>query len=282
MKKQASHFKSYSPADMGGLSARVLLGVSRLAGGGKLPPAPFSRTPKAAKPTTFMALGCAIFGSVLGCHVPPPPGDSTSEATLTSIKDTTLYEDAAGALGNGAGQHMFTGRTGGGSKVRGLVEFDIASNVPAGATVTDVKLHLNLSRVSAPSARTVGLHRVLADWGEGDADAAGGEGGGAPASVGDATWLHTFFPDSFWSSPGGDFEAGSSASIEVEDVRAYQWGSTDQMVADVQMWLDDPSSNQGWMLTEEENKTDAKRFDTRENASEADRPRLTVTFVSPG
>ncbi len=283
MKKQAlthrSYFKSYSPGDMGGLSARALLGVSRLAAGGKLPAAPFSkqflraRTPKAAKPTTFIALACAIFGSVLGCA-----GHSTSEVTLTSIKDNTLYEDTAGALGNGAGQHMFAGTNGPGRLVRVLVAFDVAGNVPAGTTITAVELRLNMSIASSDSGRTVGLHRVLADWGEGDADAPGGEGGGAPASEGDATWLHTFFPDTFWSSPGADFEATSSASIEVEDVRAYQWGSTDQMVADVQMWLDDPSSNHGWLLMGDENTTGAKRFDTRENASEADRPRLNVTF----
>ena len=176
---------------------------------------------------------------------------------------------------------MFTGRTGGGSTVRALVAFDVAGIVPAGATITAVLLSLNMSRVSAPSARTVGLHRVLADWGEGVADAPGGEGGGAPASAGDATWLHTFFPGSFWSSPGGDFEGALSASIEVKGLGAYQWGSTAQMVADVQMWLDNPSSNHGWMLMEEDNTADAQRFDTRENASEADRPRLTVTFVRP-
>jgi hypothetical protein len=289
MKKQAltqrSYFKLYSPGDMGGMSALGLPGVSQHTGGGKLPAASFSkqflraRTPKAAKQATFIALACVIFGSVLGCDNLFPPGDST---TLTSIKDNALYEDAVGALSNGAGQHMFTGKTGGGTTVRALVAFNVKSNVPVGATITAVKLHLNLSRFSSPSTRTLGLHRLLTDWGEGDADASGGEGGGAPASVGDATWLHTFYPDSWWSSPGGDFEAGSSASIEVEGLGAYKWGSTDQMVADVQRWLDDPSSNHGWMLMEEENKTDAKRFDTRENASEADRPRLTVTFIRSG
>lgn len=291
MKKQAlthrSYFKSYSPGELGGLSAQALLRVSRLAATGKLPAAPFSkqflraRTPKAPKPTTFIALGCAILGSVLGCHLLPPPGDSTSEVTLTSIKDNTLYEDSAGAVGNGSGQHMFAGANSGG-RLRVLVAFDVAGNVPAGMTITAVELRLNMSRTNSVSAQSVGLHRVLADWGEGDADAAGGEGGGAPASAGDATWLHTFFPNTFWSSPGADFEATSSASIEVEDLRAYQWGSTDQMVADVQMWLDDPSSNHGWLLMGDENTTAAKRFDSRENASEADRPRLIVTFVDPG
>ena len=162
---------------------------------------------KAARTTILIALACATFGSVMGCHRRAHP----PQVTMTTIKDNTLYEDVAGALSNGAGDHMFTGRTGGGSTVRALVAFDVAGIVPAGATITAVLLSLNMSRVSAPSARTVGLHRVLADWGEGVADAPGGEGGGAPASAGDATWLHTFFPGSFWSSPGGDFEGALSA-----------------------------------------------------------------------
>lgn len=119
---------------------------------------------------------------------------------------------------------------------------------------------------------------MLADWGEGSTVASGGGGGGGPASKGGATWLHTFFPDKFWSRPGGDFEATSSASIAVEGIRVYEWGSTDQMVADVKMWLDNPSSNHGWLLMGNDNATSVKRFDTREKASEANRPTLILTF----
>jgi len=63
----------------------------------------------------------------------------------------------------------------------------------------------------------------------------------------------TIFPDKFWNRPGGDFEATSSASTEVQGLRAYEWGSTDQMVADVKMWLDNPSSNHGWLLMGNDN-----------------------------
>ena len=220
--------------------------------------------------TTFIAAGCVMLGSVVGC--------TTSRVTMTSIKDVTLYEDAAGALSNGAGQHMFAGTKGNGRLMRALVAFDVAGKVPPGARLTGVRLRLNLSIANSSSAQTMGLHRVLADWGEGSTVASGGEGGGGPASTGGATWLHTFFLDRFWSRPGGDFEAASSASIDVEGIRVYEWGSTDRMVADVQMWLDDPSSNHGWLLTGNDNATMAKRFDTRENTTEANRPILTLTF----
>jgi hypothetical protein len=232
-----------------------------------------SGPPKAAKLTTFIALGCVMLGSLMGC--------TTSKVTMTSIKDTTLYEDATGALSNGAGEHMFAGTKGAGHSVRVLVAFDVAGKVPAGTTITAVKLRLYMSAANSYSAQTMGLHRVLADWGEGSTVASGGGGGGGPASKGGATWLHTFFPDKFWSRSGGDFEATSSASIEVEGIRAYEWGSTDQMVADVQMWLDNPSSNHGWLLMGNDNATMVKRFDTRENASEANRPSLTLTLSYP-
>lgn len=224
------------------------------------------------KLTTFIAVGCVMLGSVTGCR--------TSKVTVTSIKDATLYEVAAGALGNGAGQHMFAGTKGDGHLMRALVAFDVAGKVPPGASLTAVRLRLNLSIANSYSAQTIVLHRVLADWGEGSTVASGGEGGGGPASTGGATWLHTFFLDQFWSRPGGDFEAASSASIDVAGIRTYEWGSTDRMVADVQMWLDDPSSNHGWLLMGNDNATMVKRFDTRENASEANRPILTLTFVT--
>src|SRR5439155_18007756 len=117
---------------------------------------------------------------------------------------------------------------GDGHLVRALVAFDVAGKVPAGARLTAVRLRLNLSAANSNSAQTMGLHRVLVDWGEGSTVASGGGGGGGPASIGGATWLHTFSPNTLWSHPGGDFEATASASTAVEGVRVYEWRS-DQM-----------------------------------------------------
>ena len=259
------------------------IGQSEVPAAGKVPASPFlkqflpARTPKAAKLMTFIALGCGMLGSLTGCTKVTMPATMAS-VSMISIKDTTLYEDLTGALSNGAGQGMFAGTKGSGHAVRGLVAFDVAGRVPAGMTVTAVKLRLNLSAANSSSAQTVGLHRILADWGEGGTVASGGGGGGGPASKGGATWLHTFFSDKFWSRPGGEFEATASASIDAEGIRAYEWGSTDPLVADVQRWLDNPSSNHGWLLMGNDKITMVKRFDTRENASEANRPRLTLTF----
>ena len=198
---------------------------------------------------------------------------------IQANKDNTLYEDAAGSLANGAGQHMFAGNTGGGSARRGLIAFDIAASIPAGATIGGVTLTLNLSR-SAAGAEVVELRRLDTDWGEGPSDAPGSEGSGADAAIGDATWLHTFYDSATWASAGGDFSDTASATITVGDEGAYSWDSP-EMVADVQDWLDSPSSNFGWLLLgNEATEGTAKRFDSKDNETSENRPELMVAFTT--
>jgi hypothetical protein len=93
---------------------------------------------------------------------------------------------------------------------RGLLAFDLSA-VPDDAVVISATVTLFVSRTNAV-IQTVGLHRVLADWGEGDSDAPAEEGGGAAATAGDATWEYSFWEAQSWATPGGDFEAAPSAS----------------------------------------------------------------------
>jgi hypothetical protein len=207
--------------------------------------------------------------------------NAQSVVTIIASKDNTLYQSATGAFSNGAGTSFFVGRVGangGGNARRGLIAFDIAANVPAGASIDSVKLTLRMSK-SNVGAQTIALHRVSADWGEGVSNAGGEEGGGAAATTGDATWIHRFFNTSLWTNAGGDFAAAASASRAVSGIGAYIWGSTPQMVADVQAWLDTPSSNFGWLLLGNESTfPTSKRFDAREHSSAGNRPALTVFF----
>jgi len=193
-------------------------------------------------------------------------------------KDNTLYEydPAEGDHSNGAGFHFFAGETAMGELRRGVLAFDIAGSIPPGSTITAVSLSLNMSRTLLETARTVELHKLLADWGEGTSHAPGEEGDGAPATTNDATWRHRFFDTIFWAMQGGDFSATVSASQVVGPVGQYTWSSA-QMVEDVQSWLDNPSSNFGWLvLGDESTNATSKRFDTRESASP---PVLTIEYT---
>lgn len=200
--------------------------------------------------------------------------------TIEAVKDNTLFEDPGGALSNGEGDYLFTGRTAQGGAIerrRALVAFDVAAHVPAGAIITGATLRLFVSRqVSGP--RTVSAHRLLTDFGEGSSIAGGQQGGGAPRSSGDATWLHAVFPGSFWSSQGGDFTAAASASQVVNALGPYEWTSAG-MVTDVQSMLDQPESDFGWVLIGDESQsTTAKRFNSRESSPPDNRPRLVVDY----
>ena len=205
-----------------------------------------------------------------------------NEKTLFPAKDNTLYESASGDLSNGAGMHFFAGNSGANLIRRGLVTFAISDSIPAGSNIDSVKLTLHMSKTNA-GGTTVSLHRVEADWGEGSSLATGGgggEGGGGPSSTGDATWIHTFFNSANWSTSGGDFSATESSNQTVTGIGDYTWGSTVEMVADVQDWLDNPANNFGWIvLGDESSSGTAKRFDSRENSTEGNRPKLTVIYT---
>jgi hypothetical protein len=194
---------------------------------------------------------------------------------IGASQDNSLYEDNAGGLSNGAGEYLFTGVTALDSIRRGLIQFDIAGNVPAGATIDNVTLTLAMSMTIA-GAEDVGLHRVEQAWGESTSDAPGEEGIGGTAERGDATWVHAILGTSLWNTLGGDFDPAPSAVTSVDQAGAYDWTG---MHADVQAWLDDPSSNFGWVIVgNESTQITAKRFNSRENGSEATRPVLVIEY----
>jgi len=204
---------------------------------------------------------------------------AAESASIPASKDNTLYEE--GGISNGAGQHFFVGRTGHETRRRGLIAFDIAGSIPAGSTIQGVTLRLHMSRSGTGSpAAMIELHRATADWGEGTSVAATPEGIGAAATPGDATWANSFFPNDFWVTPGGEYLSTAGAAVNVSDPDFYTWGSTESLVSGVQSWLDSPQTNFGWVLiAQNESVRNARRFDTRENATSSFRPVLQVTYA---
>ena len=219
---------------------------------------------------------------------------------LAPSKDNTLIQQTnpASQLSNGLGD-ISAGRTnqdGQGTATisirRGLVAFDVAGNVPPGATITSVLLTMR-EVTGLDGDPTVGLYRVLQDWGEGNSFQNGGAG--AAAQNGDATWLYTFFnaanpPASpTWSTPGGNFAAAvSNSAIVFDDLGAgqlFSWSSASnpQMLADVQSWLDNPATNFGWALLGDESKGQTtKRFNSGESTLAPNvPPALTINYHVP-
>jgi cysteine-rich repeat protein len=243
-----------------------------------------------------MKFSTLILAGMVALGATPALADTV---TLQPIKDNTLYEpiaqDGFADRSDGAGPTMFVGRVkdadadpGPGTRAalrRGVLAFDIAANIPAGATINSVQLFLYCDKVATTTARSVALRRLTSNWGEGTSNTGSSQQGrGEPPTTGDATWHHTFYPSQLWIAPGGDYAGSISASLSVGNTGFYTWGSTSGLVADVQGWLSNPSQNFGWVVIGDESTTQTtKRFGTRENTGSTSgvtwKPRLVVQYT---
>lgn len=204
-------------------------------------------------------------------------GQTTVE--LPASKDNTLYEIAAGNLSNGAGDFLFVGNTDQDNSIntrRALLQFDL-SGIPATAVINSVSLELQVTKRATATPRTVSIHRLTDDWGEGTSHAAGQEGAGATATTGDATWTHQFFNTDLWANPGGDYNVTASASTTVSALGSYTW-STTQMIIDVTNWVNGSVSNYGWIVIGDESTTETS-YQIRSRENGATPPNLIISYT---
>jgi hypothetical protein len=230
--------------------------------------------PESLRQLLYVVILAAVFAAFSATRT------TAATININPSKDNTLYQFVASDVdrSNGIGTHLFTGTTEDSLIRRGVIAFDIAAAIPAGSTINSATLHMNMSRANNTTARTVGLYKLLTDWGEGTSDAPEQEGRGAPATTNDATWRHRFFSSSLWTTQGGNFSTTLSASASVGATGLYNWSSA-QLAADVQAWLDTPASNFGWLILGSESTAGtAKRFDTRESVNP---PVLIIDYTAP-
>ena len=196
---------------------------------------------------------------------------------ITPSKDNTLYEydPADGDTSNALGLHFFAGETAMSELRRGVLAFDIAGHIPPGSTIIAVTLSLNMSKTPLDDLRTVELHKLLADWGEGTSIAPGEEGDGAPATPNDATWRHRFFDTIFWTNEGGDRRG------QCKPVGRPCWTVHVEFGADgCRCAIMAGESGQQLRLArvgDESTILTSKRFDTREAANP---PVLTIQYIA--
>jgi len=211
---------------------------------------------------------------------PLPPIANTPTAapdtlTLNPEADVTLYDDQEGDLANGLGTTLLAGVSSSGLRRRFAVKFDI-SQIPAGSIILSANLRLTVATAQV-SISSFSVHNVLRNWDEGNSLASDPSVGTLPMPS-DATWIHSFYPALRWTNPGGDFSQVVSATFSVMFQGLTSIMSTDEMVTDVQHWLD-TGNNYGWLI-----KTDETSGPTSEFASaqaSAGSPELVVTFQRP-
>ncbi len=213
------------------------------------------------------------------------------KVTLTPVADTTLFEhDPINNLG--ASSTLVVGTTAGvgasPARSRALLKFDVAASIPTNAAVNSVTLTVKVNKMPNPKVDSIfDLRRMLQSWNEGKKSG----NVGSAAGVGETTWRDRLHASStanatLWTSPGGgtntDFSAVVSASTMVRGLATYTFESTPELVADVQTWLQDTNSNQGWIMMSQSEKTarTARRMASREGGAN-NRPSLAVEFTIP-
>ena len=153
--------------------------------------------------------------------------------------------------------------------MRSLLEFDIAGNIPAGSIVTSAKIYLYYYRYYyAGTDHTLDLHKVqqspARDWHEME-----------------VTW-DRYETGSAWASAGGDYSGTVSAS-KTFPYTPYGWieWTSNQLVSDVQEFLDNPSNNFGWILKHHDEGAGASRVDFYSSEASSKVPYLEITYETP-
>jgi len=223
---------------------------------------------------------------LLGCGRDAREPTATRTAALTSTVASdwdTFINSAFPDNNNGHSPSLFTGHNGQGGMMRALVGLrSLPREAQGRVTVNRVRLTLitrgtGLNEDIPPTPATLSLQALTIPWEEG-------------VSIGNAMTMFTVgqpcnsngnSTGATWNQPhcagatdwaGGAVAAAVSGTADVPAAleTAVTWDSAsgnDGMAADVQRWIDDPNSNEGWRLassTETNNFGAAQKFYSRE------------------
>jgi hypothetical protein len=227
-------------------------------------------------------------------------------ANIPSTGDDTIFENNVNnSLGDPG---VFVGTDSAIDPKYGLMAFNV-STIPSYATITGVTLDLWVGMVAGSggsnvtnfgSPRTISVYDESQAWGastnEIGSTVFGGHGQGFAANSGDATWDDASYNSSsalavVWTSgqpaniTGSSVALATTSGIPGTDGLEVQWSSA-ALNAEVQGWVDSPSSNNGLVLVNA-NSTSTQTFLAFWGASGSANngnglaPDLAVTYTVP-
>ncbi|RZL01887.1 MAG: DUF4347 domain-containing protein, partial [Rubrivivax sp.] len=132
-----------------------------------------------------------------------------------------------------------------------------AGQIPQGSVITSVTLTMYMTSSPTFTNPTFSLYRMLAAWTD--------------------TSTYTSMGDGI---DGAEYKFSADQTINDSGAKSYTFASNAAMIATVQAWVNNPSSNQGWYLFCDDNSSQAS-FASAENATVANRPKLSVTYTQP-
>jgi hypothetical protein len=217
--------------------------------------------------------------TIAAAHAATITVSCVADTTLSGLKDdfVSFQDNNLGAM-----PWMNVGTTATGYPMRGLMKFDL-SDIPLGATINSVAVKLSVVFTPGGPGSTFELHRVLQEWFEGNKGAS--VQFGEPATEGETTWNDRAFGSAPWAAPGAtssaDIVLTPSSTVTMNGLARYVFAATPTLIADVQTWANNPSSNYGWLINSASPASQtARRIGSRESGS-ATAPTLEITFTPP-
>ena len=183
------------------------------------------------------------------------PGANGLDTYIDSVKQTFNY---------GADTTIYLK---GGGKDNGLMKFDLAA-IPPGALIQSAQLGVYTTNASSGPSDSLTLYRVTRQWTEGS--------GSGSATADGATWNATDGTLA-WSTAGGDYDA--STGVSTAFAGTVGWSNFD-LAALVSDWAAGTVPNYGMLLVPSAGVVNAT-ISSSDNATVAQRPVLTVTFLPP-
>jgi hypothetical protein len=246
--------------------------------------------------TATLAAAVALAGCGARETTRSPASRASALVFAPAVAADTFINSGFPDNNNGQSGSIFTGRTGMGTIMRGLIKFDLTAAPQGLAVVTDVRLTLTTEGLSAngtspPTAATESLQAVTVDWSEGSGvgDAPSTFTVGQPCGTSGATWNQ---PDcaggANWAGGTVAAVASGEASVPAAIGAKVTWDSAASgnagLIADVQGWIDHPETNHGWRIessTEGSPSAAAQRF-TSAQGDATSGPTLAVTYAVDG
>lgn len=187
--------------------------------------------------------------------------DNSSGATYAGVEDSDLLEDIP-TLNEGTNTVLNIWQPGG-SRRRSCIRFTGLSNITGPVTVSSATLS-----IYSPTDESLGVfdgYRLLRAWTESG-----------------SSW-NEYAASTSWTTAGGSSSgndiASSTTFAGVAGSTGYMDISTAQLAADVQDMINNPSTNNGWVIWHVAGADTIAQFISSEG-TDGQRPKLSVTYTT--
>jgi ribosomal protein L35AE/L33A len=200
-------------------------------------------------------------GTITNDDGPDPVAVSFQDGVngYSGTRDTRLVFDTPGT-NYGSDETLFVD---GSPDQSSLLYWDLAS-IPSGSIIESADITVNVTNTSGADYE---IYALLRPWVEGE-----------------ATW-NAYASGQNWQVGGADGSGDRGSTVLGAIIGSTTGSNTFSLnlagVAVIQSWVDNPSSNRGFIVQDYINHNNDVRFSSREVPTATERPRLTVTFL-PG